>query len=214
MKQSDLIRIMVADDHPIVRQGLVSLINRKRGMKVVAEAETGMAAIRQFNRHHPDVCLIDLRMPSLDGVDAIRAIREEHPDAKIIVLTTFDDDEDIFRALQYGAKAYLLKDIPRKELLDHITAVHQGKTFIPTAVAIKLVAHLKSLDLTGRELEVLRLLVTGKSNKEIASKLKLTEGTIKVHVNHILHKLGAGGRTEAATIALKRGLIRLDQTGA
>ena len=214
MKHTDLIRILVADDHPIVRQGLVSLINRKRGMKVVAEAESGTAAIRQFNLHHPDICLIDLRMPALDGVDAIRAIRKEHPDANIIVLTTFDDDEDIFRALQYGAKAYLLKDIPRKELLDHITSVHQGKTCIPAAVAIKLAAHLKSFELTNRELDVLRLLVTGRSNKEIASKLKLTEGTIKVHVNHILHKLGAGGRTEAATIALKRGLIRLDQTGA
>ena len=212
MKQTDSIRILVADDHPIVRHGLVSLINRKRGMKVVAEAETGIAAIRQFNRHHPDICLIDLRMPGLDGVDAIRAIREEHPDANIIVLTTFDDDEDIYRALQYGAKAYLLKDISRKELLDHITAVHQGKMFIPSEVATKLANHLKALDLTDRELEVLRLLVTGKSNKEIAIHLNLTEGTIKVHVNHILQKLDAGGRTEAANIALKRGLIRLDQT--
>jgi DNA-binding NarL/FixJ family response regulator len=210
MKRGDLIRVLVADDHPIVRQGLVSLINRKRGMKVVAEAENGVSAVWQFNRHHPDICLIDLRMPSMDGVDAIRAIRDEHPDANIIVLTTFDDDEDIHRALQYGAKAYLLKDIPRKELLDHIIAVHQGKTCIPPAVATKLAAHLKALNLTDRELEVLRLLVTGKSNKEIASELKRTEGTIKVHVNHILHKLGAGGRTEAAAIALKRGLIRLD----
>jgi two-component system NarL family response regulator len=210
MKES-VIRVLVADDHPIVRHGLVALINRKRGMKVVAEADNGVAVIRQFHKHQPDICLIDLRMPDLDGVEAIRAIRQKYPDAKIIVLTTFDDDEDIYRALQLGAKAYLLKDIPRKELLDHITAVYQGKTRIPPEVATKLAAHLKSSNLTVRELDVLRLVVLGKTNKEIASNLKRTEGTIKVHVNHILQKLGASGRTEAATIALKRGLIRLNQ---
>jgi two-component system NarL family response regulator len=211
VKNRNPIRVLVADDHPIVRQGLVALINRHRAMKVVARADNGIAAVRQFQRHHPDICLIDLRMPHMDGVDTIRTIRDKDPNANIIVLTTFDDDEDIYRALHYGAKAYLLKDISRKELLDCITAVHQGKTCIPPSVAIKLAAHVRGSDLTDRELEVLRLMVAGKSNKEIGSILTVTEGTIKVHVNHILQKLGASGRTEAATVALKRGLIRLDQ---
>jgi two-component system NarL family response regulator len=210
MKKPEVIRVLVADDHPIVRQGLVALINRKRGMKVVAEADNGRAAVKQFGRHHPDICLIDLRMPEMDGVEAIRAIREMDPNANIIVLTTFDDDEDIYRALLNGAKAYLLKDISREELIENITAVHHGETCIPPGVAVKLAARVGSSNLTAREMEVLRVLVAGKSNKEIASVFRLTEGTIKVHVNHILQKLGASGRTEASSIALKRGLVRLD----
>ncbi len=211
MKKAEVIRVLVADDHAIVRHCLVALINRRRGMKVVAEAGNGRAAVVEFNRHRPDICLIDLRMPDMDGVEAIRAIRQIIPSANIIVLTTFDDDEDIYRALRNGAKAYLLKDISREELIENIIAVHHGNTRIPQHVAKKLADHVRSSDLTTREAQVLRLLVAGKSNKEIASALKVTEGTIKVHVNHILKKLGTSGRTEAANVALKRGLIRLDE---
>ena len=211
MKQTEVIRVLVADDHAVVRQGVVALINRSRGMTVVAEAGNGRTAVMEFNRHHPDICLIDLRMPDMDGVEAIRAIRQIDPNANIIVLTTFDDDEDIYRALRNGAKAYLLKDISREELIENITAVHHGATRIPQHVAQKLAAHVGSSDLTVREMQVLRLVVAGKSNKEIAAALKVTEGTIKVHVNHILGKLGTSGRTEAANVALKRGLIRLDE---
>ena len=211
MKKAQAIRVLVADDHAIVRHGLVALINRRRGMKVVAEACNGRAAVVEFNRHRPDICLIDLRMPDMDGVEAIRAIRQIDQNTNIIVLTTFDDDEDIYRALRNGAKAYLLKDISREELIENITAVHHGNTRIPQHVAKKLADHLRNSDLTTREAQVLRLLVAGKTNKEIASALKVTEGTIKVHVNHILKKLGTSGRTEAANVALKRGLIRLDE---
>jgi len=211
MKKRDIISVLIADDHFIVRQGLVALINRSRGMKVVAEADNGYVAVREFKQHRPDVCLIDLRMPRMDGVEAIRAIRELSPEASIIVLTTFDDDEDIYRALRNGAKAYLLKDISRDELIGIIKDVHNGKTCISAELAGKLVAHVQGDDLTPREMEVLRLVAAGKSNKLIGSLLQVTEGTVKVHVNHILQKLGAGGRTEAASMALKRGLIRLDQ---
>lgn len=210
MDKSAVIRVLVADDHRVVRQGLVAMINRRREMRVVAEADNGRETVKQFNRHRPDVCLIDLRMPEMDGVEAIYAIRELEPKARIIVLTTYDDDEDIYRALQYGARAYLLKDISLEELIESIRAVHKGKTCIPPNVAAKLAARLRNSNLTAREMEILRLLVSGKSNKEIASALHVREGTIKVHVNHILHKLGASGRTEAVSIALKRGLARID----
>jgi two-component system NarL family response regulator len=209
MNKTEMIRVLVADDHPIFRQGLVALISRRRGMKVVAEADNGRAAVMEFKRHHPDICLIDLRMPDMDGVEAIRAIHQIDSNANIIVLTTFDDDEDIYRALRNGAKAYLLKDISREELMENITAVHHGNMRIPQHVAKKLAEHMRSSDLTDREMQVLRHLVAGKSNKEIASTLKVTEGTIKVHVHQISKKLGTSGRTEAANVALKRGLVRL-----
>jgi two-component system NarL family response regulator len=210
MKKTKSIRVLVADDHSIVRQGLVALINRNRDMQVVAQAADGNAAVDQFTRHHPDICLIDLRMPRMDGVEAIRTICQKNPNAKIIVLTTFDDDEDIYRALHYGAKAYLLKDISRQDLIESITAVHNGMTRIPTRVALKLATHVANRDLTTREIEVLRLLSAGLSNKEIASELEVKEGTVKIHVNHLLQKLQASTRTEAARVALKRGLIRID----
>jgi DNA-binding NarL/FixJ family response regulator len=205
-----MIKVLVADDHSIVRQGLVALINRNRGMKVVAQAGDGNTAVEQFLRHHPDVCLIDLRMPRMDGVEAIRIICQKDGSANIIVLTTFDDDEDIYRALHYGAKAYLLKDISRQELIENITAVHNGMTRIPTRVALKLATHIANRSVTQREMEVLRLLSIGMSNKEIATELQLKEGTVKIHVNHLLQKLKATTRTEATRVALKRGLIRLD----
>lgn len=204
------IRVLVADDHSIVRQGLVALINRDRAMKVVAEAGDGNAAVQQYKRHHPDVCLIDLRMPHMDGVEAIRTICQKDPNANIIVLTTFDDDEDIYRALHYGAKAYLLKDISRQDLIENISAVHKGLTRIPNKVALKLATRIANRDLTLREREVLRFLSLGMSNKEIANELAVKEGTVKVHVNHLLQKLKASTRTEAARVALKRGLIRIE----
>lgn len=210
MKKAEVIRVLVADDHAVVRQGIVALINRRRGMKVVAEASNGRAAVSEFNRHHPDICLIDLRMPEMDGMEVIRAIRQSDPDANIIVLTTFDDDEDIYRALRNGAKAYLLKDISREELFENITAVHHGHVCIPPHIAQKLARRMQSSNLTAREIQVLQHLVSGKSNKEIASVLKVKEGTVKVHVNHILKKLGTHGRTESANLALKRGIVRLD----
>jgi DNA-binding NarL/FixJ family response regulator len=210
MNQSKRIRVLVADDHSIVRQGLVALINRNRAMKVVAQAGDGNAAVQEYTRHRPDICLIDLRMPRMDGVEAIRTICQKDPGANVIVLTTFDDDEDIYRALLYGAKAYLLKDICRKDLIENITAVHNGMTRIPNRVALKLATHLANRKLTMREMEVLQLLCAGMSNKEIANELEVKEGTVKIHVNHLLQKLKASTRTEAARVALKRGLIRID----
>jgi two-component system NarL family response regulator len=210
MNQAKRIRVLVADDHSIVRQGLVALINRDRAMKVIAQAGDGNSAVQQYARHRPDICLIDLRMPRMDGVEAIRTICQKDPGANIIVLTTFDDDEDIYRALNYGAKAYLLKDISRKDLIEHITAVHNGMTLISNRVAFKLASRFANQNLTTRETEVLRFLAIGMSNKEIANQLKVTEGTVKIHVNHLLQKLRASTRTEAARIALKRGLIRIE----
>jgi two-component system, NarL family, response regulator len=210
MNQTKQIRVLVADDHSIVRQGLIALINRDRGMKVVAQAGDGNSAVQQYARHRPDVCLMDLRMPHMDGVEAIRTICEKDPNANIIVLTTFDDDEDIYRALHYGAKAYLLKDICRRDLIENISAVHNGMTRIPHRVALKLATRIANRNLTMREREVLQLLAVGMSNKEIANELAVTEGTVKIHVNHLLQKLKASTRTEAARVALKRGLIRME----
>lgn len=207
----DQIRIVIADDHPIVREGIAALINRRPDMHVVAEADDGQEAITIFGRERPDVMLMDLRMPVLGGVDAIKQIRHAAPNARIIVLTTYDGDEDIYRALQAGAKGYLLKDTPRDELLDTIRAVHAGQTRIPPAVAAKLAERiLAPSQLSERELDVLRLIVAGRSNKEIGAALHITEGTVKAHVNNILQKLGVSDRTQAVTTALQRGIIHLD----
>jgi two-component system, NarL family, response regulator len=204
------IRILLADDHPVVRAGLHALISRRSGMRVIAEASSGAEALSLFRRHRPDVALIDLRMPEMDGVEAITAIREQFPAARIIVLTTFDADEDIYRALRAGAKAYLLKDVPREELLDCIRRVYEGKTYLSSGVANKLAERVAAPQLTTRELDVLRLMAAGKSNKEIGTALLVTEGTVKAHVNSILHKLNVSGRTEAVTSAVKRGIVQLD----
>jgi two-component system, NarL family, response regulator len=203
------IRVLLADDHPVVREGLRALITRRSSMCVVAEAKNGAEAFKLFGRYRPDVALIDLRMPELDGVDAIKAIREHFPAARIIVLTTFDGDEDIYRALRAGAKAYLLKDVGREELLECIRLVHEGRTYLPSGVATKLAERVAGSGLTERELDVLRLMATGKSNKEIGSALTVSEGTVKTHVNNILHKLNVSGRTEAVASAIKRGIVQL-----
>jgi two-component system NarL family response regulator len=203
------IRILIADDHPVVREGLAAMIKRRTDMTVVAEANHGQEAVALFHQHQPDVVLMDLRMPEMDGVEAILTIREQTPEARVIVLTTYDTDEDIYRALRAGAKAYLLKDTPREELLDTIRAVSAGRTRVPSDVAAKLVERVSSETLTAREVDVLRLIVAGHSNREIATLLYISEGTVKTHVNHILMKLGVSDRTQAVTTALKRGLVSL-----
>ena len=210
MKDLQLIRVLIVDDHPVVREGLGALIQRRSDMEVVGEAKDGEEAVEQYFLHHPDITLMDLRLPGKDGVEAISIIREREPSARIIVLTTYEGAEDVYRALRAGAKAYLLKDAPREELLECIRAVHEGKTWIPPAVAAKLAERVSSSGLTAREQEVLQMMVAGKSNKEIGVLLHISEGTVKTHVNHILEKMSVGGRTEASIEALKRGLVRLD----
>lgn len=200
----------MADDHPVVREGLVASLNRVQDMSVVAEAGTGIEAVDLFAKHLPDVSLVDLRMPQMDGVDAITAMREKDANARIIILTTFEGDEDVYRGLRAGARAYLLKDTGLEELIECIRIVHEGKNYIPPSIGAKLADRMKGPELSTRELEVLRLMAGGKSNKEIGTALFVSEGTVKGHVNHILAKLGANGRTEATRIAIKRGLVRTD----
>lgn len=204
-----MIRILIVDDHPVVRDGLSAIISRRSDMEVVGEAESGPRAVDRFRELHPDVTLLDLQLPELSGVEVIHTLRADFPQARFIVLTTFDGDEDIYRALQAGAQAYLLKGTPREELLEAIRAIHAGQKRIPPDVAAKLADRMMMPDLTERELEVLRLIVAGNSNKEIGVALTITEGTVKVHVNNLLGKLGVQDRTQAATEALKRGIVRL-----
>lgn len=205
------IRILIADDHPIVREGLAALIARRPDMCVAAEADNGADAVELALQHRPDVLLFDLRMPLVSGVEAIERIRAQWPQARVIVVTTFDGDEDIVRALRAGAKAYLLKDTPREDLLETIRAVHAGQTRIPPAVAAKLAARMSAgPDLTQREREVLELIVAGKSNREIGVALSIGEGTVKAHVNSILGKLGVADRTQAVTTAIQRGIVHLE----
>jgi DNA-binding NarL/FixJ family response regulator len=203
------IRIMVIDDQAVVRQGFVALINTVPDMSVIAEGTNGRQAIELYRLHRPDVTLMDLRMPELGGVEAIAAIRKEFPDARLIVLTTFDGDEDIYRSLQAGAQGYLLKDMFFEELEDAIRKVHSGSRRIPAQVAERLAERMGSSDLTGREIEVLEQIVAGHSNKAIANRLNITEATVKSHINSILSKLGVSDRTQAATTALQRGLVHL-----
>ncbi len=209
-RMTELIQIMVVDDHHIVRQGLVALIGTIPDMKVVAEAADGVQAVELYRKNHPDVTLMDLRLPNKNGVDAITEIRREFPAARVIVLTTFDGDEDIYRALQAGAKGYLLKGMNADELTEAIRVVHAGKSRIPAVVAERLAERMGGPSLTGRELEVLKRIVSGRSNKEIASDLFISEATVKTHINSILSKLGVSDRTQAATTALQRGIVHLD----
>jgi two-component system NarL family response regulator len=210
MSGASPIRLLLADDHPIVRQGLAALINRQPGMLVVAEAATGHEAVALFDAHRPDITLIDLRMPELDGVAAISAIRAVAPTARVIILTTYDSDEEIYRGLLAGAMAYLLKDATPEVLVEAIQAVHAGQKRIPQEIAAKLAERMVGPELTPRELEVLRLLVAGHSNKGIGVALAIGEGTVRTHVANILAKLQVQDRTQAATIAIRRGIVRLD----
>lgn len=203
------IRILVVDDHHVVRQGLVALLNIAPEIKVVGEAGDGVEAIELYRRLRPDITLMDLQLPKLGGVEAIQKIRADDPAARFVVLTTFDGDEDIFRALQAGAKAYLLKGMTLEELLSTIQAVHSGKTRISPAIAEKLAERMGSQALTARELSVLERIVAGRANKEIAADLDISEATVKSHINNLLSKLGVSDRTHAATVALQRGIVHL-----
>ena len=203
------IRVMTVDDHPIFRGGLAALLAAYPDLKLVAEAGNGRQAVELFRTHRPDVTLMDLSMPVMGGVEAIGHIIAEFPDARIIALTTWDGDGDIHRALDAGARGYLLKDVVSHEVADAIRSVHRGGRVLPPAVAQRLAEFTPRIDLTDRELEVLTQMAQGKSNKEIAVALGRTEATVKVHVLHILQKLDAADRTEAVTIGLKRGLIHL-----
>jgi DNA-binding NarL/FixJ family response regulator len=204
------IRIMVVDDHGLVRQGIVTLLGLQAGVKVVAEAADGPTAIALYRQHRPDVTLMDLRMPAMGGVEVIEALRREFPGSRFIVLTTYDADEDIFRALQAGAQGYLLKDMSSDDLVDAIKAVHQGRKQIAPGLAERALARATEEELTGREADVLKLMAKGLSNKEIGASLQITESTVKGHVNSILAKLGVTARTQAVVTALQRGLVKLD----
>ena len=203
------IRLLIADDHPVVRDGLAGVIEEQDDMAVVGQAGTGPEALALYREHCPDVTLIDLRMPGMSGVETITAIRRQFPATRAIILTTYDTDEDIYRGLQAGAKAYLLKDIGRQVLLETIRAVHAGQTPVSSEVGAKLAGRLGYEQLSDREMEVLRLMVRGLCNQEIAGALFIAESTVKFHVNHILSKLNAGDRTQAVITALKRGLASL-----
>ena len=204
-----MIRVLSVDDHPVVREGIAALIARQADMELIAEASNGREAVEQFRTHRPDVTLMDLQMPEMSGIDALSAIRSEFPDARIIVLTSYSGDVQISRALRSGARAYLLKDMLRKELLDTIRAVHAGHKRLSSEAATGIAEHSTDETLTPRETDVLRLIAAGNANKEIAAQLGLTEETVKHHVKNILSKLGANDRTHAVTIALKRGIINL-----
>ena len=204
------IRILTADDHPLLRYGITALIGAEPDMELVAQASTGREAIEQFRRHQPDVTLMDLQMPGMNGIEAIIAIRSEFPNARIIVVTTYAGDVQVTRALKAGARAYILKGHLAGELLDTIRAVHAGQRRIPAEVAAEVAEHAGEDGLTEREIEVLRLIAGGNANKEIGAQLSITEETVKSRVSNILSKLGANDRTHAVTIGLKRGIIALE----
>ena len=203
------IRLLIVDDHPAFRAGLVALLADEGDLQVVDECGDGQTAVELYRRHRPDVALMDLRLPGLSGVEAILAIRQEFPDARVIVLTTFDADEDIYRAIQSGAKSYLLKDMSKVEIVGAIRAVHAGQDALPEGVAERLAERRRRQDLTSREVEVLQLLVKGRSNKEIASDLSLAEDTVKSHLKTLFAKLEVRDRTAAAIRAIRLGVVRL-----
>lgn len=204
------IRLLIAEDHTIVRQGIRTIFSRVANITVIAEAEDGEQAVALFRQHQPDVAMIDLRMPKLEGVGTIAQIRQEFPDARLVILTTYDTDEDIYRGLSAGASGYLLKDTTAEELVNAVQSVHKGRKYIPPDVAAKLAERLNSSELTVREIEVLHLLAQGKSNLEIGALLTITEGTVKFHINNIFNKLHVNDRAQAVITALRRGLVRME----
>jgi len=210
MEKQNPIRILIADDHFVVRIGLAAVINSQPDMAVIAEAGTGRQAVDLFRQHRPDLALMDIRMPQLNGIEASLAIHREFPEARIIVLTTYGGDDDIYRALQAGARGYLLKDALREELLVAIRNVHAGLKHIPPHIAARLAERIPVSELTPRELEVLRLIVKGMNNRDIATALSITTGTIKIHINNVLTKMRISDCTQAATAALQRGIVHLD----
>ncbi len=203
------IRVILADDHPIVRDGLAAIVNRQPDMEVVAEAADGEEATAAYERHLPDVMVLDLRMPKKDGFAVVQEVLERHPRARLLIVTTYDGDEDIFRCLSQGAKGYVLKDAPRQEILSAIRAVSEDRPYASSSIAAKALQRMGRPSLTQRELDVLQLLAEGRSNKDIARRLNITEGTAKTHVKAILTKLDAISRTEAVAVAHKRGMVRL-----
>lgn len=210
MNEPALIRILVADDYLVVRKGLVTVINSQPDMVVVAEAMNGRQAVEMFQQHAPDIVLIDLRMPLMSGLEAVKAIRQQSADARLIVLTMYDGDEDIYRAFQAGARAYLLKDMVGEQMLEAIREVYAGRRHIPPEIGARLAERLPLSELTAREVEVLTLIVKGLTNSDIAGVLKISKGTVKIHVNNIYGKLGVNDRTQATTTALQRGIVHLD----
>jgi len=203
------IRVFCVDDHPLLREGISAIINNQPDMSLVAEAASGFEAIQKFREHQPDVTLMDLRLPDMSGIDALITIRAEFPEARIIMLTTFEGDVEIQRSLEAGARGYLLKSMPPKELVEGIRQVHAGKKRIPPQLAAQLAEHLGDETLTEREIEVLRHIAGGNRNRDIAERLFISEETVKVHIKHIMEKLGAADRTQAVAIAVRRGIIQL-----
>lgn len=204
------LKILIADDHPVVREGLAALIGRRKDMTIVAQASNGSEAVEQFFACRPDIALLDLRMPVMDGIDAVAAIYQKDPAARLVILTIHQNEEDIYRALQVGAQGYLSKSAPVEELVECIRAVVAGRTWVPPGVGAQLAKRVATRELTRREHDVLHAMSVGKSNKEIGVALDISEGTVKVHMTHILEKLKAGGRTEAIGVAVKRGLVCLN----
>ena len=203
------IRVLCVDDHPLLREGIAAIINNQPDMVLTAEASTGTEGVQKFKEHRPDITLMDLRLPDMSGVDSLIAIRADTPEARVIMLTTFEGDVEIQRALEAGARAYMLKSMPPKDLVDVIRQVHAGKKRIPTEIATHLAEHLSDEALTDREVDVLKHVAGGNRNRDIADRLFISEETVKVHIKHIMEKLGASDRTQAVAIAVRRGIIQL-----
>ena len=209
MSEQRYIRIFSVDDHPLLREGIAAIINNQSDMQMVAQAATGSEAIQMFRQHLPDVTLLDLRLPDMSGIDVLIAIRSEFPEARVVMLTTFEGDVDIRRALEAGARGYVLKNMPPKDLVEVIRQVNKGRKRIPAEVAAQLAEYVGEDDLTEREVDVLRHIAGGNRNREIGERLFISEETVKVHIKHIMEKLGASDRTQAVAIAVRRGIIQL-----
>ncbi len=209
MTKEAQIRVLSVDDHPLLREGLATIINNQPDMLLVAQASNAQEAILEYRKHQPDVTLMDLRLPDKSGIDAMNAVRAEFPQARVIILTTFEGDVEIQRALEAGARGYMLKSMPPKELVEVIRQVYAGKKRIPAQLAAQLAEHMSDEDLTPREIEVLKHIAGGNRNRDIAEKLFVTEETVKVHIKHIMEKLGASDRTQAVAIGVRRGIIEL-----